>query len=144
MFQWLYTCIKEGIYSQYSRGEVFAHLHAWTLLINMCILYCTVHNVLWDSVCVSMNTLVVFGALYCKLNWSCWVKITASIQRIRKASFACSFVSSKGLNWHSERRDSALIRLAHTFQDSTNQWPANGLSVTRQGLGQVRVARGMP
>lgn len=27
------------------------------------------------------------------------------------------------------QRGGTLIRLARTFQDSTNQWPANGLSV---------------
>lgn len=40
------------------------------------------------------------------------------------------------------KRELVLIRLAHTCQDLTNQWSANGLSVKQQGLAQVRVAEG--
>lgn len=66
------------------------------------------------------------------------------ISGFKEHSFAWSFPSSEDLNWHSVRRVSGLIREASTRQDLTNQWAANGLSVRKQGLGQVRVAWGMP
>lgn len=66
------------------------------------------------------------------------------ISGFKEHSFARGFASSEDLNWHSVRRVSGLIREASTRQDLTNQWAANGLSVRKQGLGQVRVAWGVP
>lgn len=66
------------------------------------------------------------------------------VSGFKEHSFAWSFASSEDLHWHSARRVSGLIREASTRQDLTNQWAANGLSVRKLGLGQVRVAWGMP